>query len=99
MAYFKLSLLSLSDRLDVNSNVACYASTISEFMSQRDEYQQRIKNNLIKKNGEEKENFIPPISANDFSSSYTYDEKFSIHLNAQKELTFSMDKNVFRADR
>ena len=100
MAYFKLSLLSLSDRLDVNSNVAFYANTISEFMSQRDEYQQRVKNNLVKKSEDEKkEDFSSPISTNNFSSSYTYDEKFSIHLNAQKELTFSMDKNVFRADR
>lgn len=99
MAYFKLSLLSLSDRLDVNSNVAFYASTISEFMSQRDEYQQRIKNSLVRKDEEEETSIVSPIQTNNFSSSYTYDEKFSVHLNAQKELTFSMDKNVFRADR
>ena len=42
--------------------------------------------------------YTTPYQTSNKNVCYTYNEKFSIHQNAQKELTFSMDRNILNND-
>ena len=57
-------------------------NTISEFFSQEQEYKSN-KENLLN---------------SEFSFCYTYNEKFSVHKHAQKELSFSMNEKILYND-
>lgn len=82
MAYFKLSLLDYTKTtVQDNGLVKFLPSVISEFYSQSEEYASNKKTNLA----EHKNSFC-----------YTYDENLSLHTNAQKELTFSINRMVMK---
>lgn len=73
MAYFKLSLLTLSipvGKTRDGFDIEYFSNTISEYSSQ-----------------DQSKNFC-----------YSYNEQFSTHTNAQKELTFSMDRMLMKGD-
>lgn len=82
MAYFKLSLLDYTKTtVQDNGLVKFLPSVISEFYSQSEEYASNKETNLA----EHKNSFC-----------YTYDENLSLHTNAQKELTFSINQMVMK---
>lgn len=87
MAYFKISLLTPRYK---NSDIYFIEDAITEWDSPLKEY------SLVTE--EEKEAGIHkhPLSFN--IHSLTYNEKFTKHQNGQKELTFSMNKNIARQD-
>ena len=91
MAYFKLSLLSKAyDESDKNRYIE---NTISEFYSNdtREELlQYKVENNLHYP--------LPDTLDNVYTKTYTYNEKLSTHQQAQKELTFSLDKMIIEDD-
>jgi hypothetical protein len=87
MAQFQLKLLTST--LQGGANTGTYSSIfletpITEFYSQEDAYLDKLRIDEV---------------ANPFSTKntfcYTYNEAVSLHQNAQKELTFSMDRKVF----
>ena len=77
MIHFKLSLLSTTVSNNRLTNVKYSVLPISEFYDQNYIYQHN------KKSVENKS-----FSTQKHSFSYTYDEKLSLHQNAQEELTF-----------
>lgn len=84
MAQFKIYLLNL--RANESEFTPRYSAIpISEF------------NNTYTQNDKR---YTATISQNNYSNfCYTYDEQFSLGQNAQKTLSFSMNKNVIRVDR
>ena len=86
MSYFKISLLTPQI---THGRMQYLESTISEFFNQSYEF------NSI--NDQEK---AEDVFANSNISSfcYTFNEKFEIHKNAQKQLTFSITKYIFIND-
>lgn len=82
MAYFKLSLLDYTKTtVQDNGLVKFLPSVISEFYSQSEEYASNKEINL---------------ASHKNSFCYTYDENLSLHTNAQKELTFSINRMVMK---
>lgn len=87
MIHFKLSLLSTTVSNNRLTNVKYSVLPISEFYDQNYIYQHN------KRSAENKS-----FSTQKHSFSYTYDEKLSLHQNAQKELTFSMSNKIHNQD-
>lgn len=79
MASFILKLLTPT----VSNGFSFLESTISEFYSQEDEYNNTNENTIENRHR---------------SFCYTFNEKLSLHKNAQKELSFSMLKNIWLGD-
>lgn len=89
MAKFKLYLITTKS---INNSGSSY---VTEYLKQPiSEFSSSLKDNI--KNDQ-------PYAASKFSYEntfcYTYNEKFSIHMHAQKELTFSLDRYFTREDR
>ena len=87
MAQFQLKLLTST--LQGGANTGTYSSIfletpITEFYSQEDAYLDKFRIDEVTN---------PFSTKNTFC--YTYNEALSLHQNAQKELTFSMDRKVF----
>lgn len=83
MAKFKIQFLVLHSNT-TNSSLHYLAQTISEF------------NNFYASDANDPYAF----SLNQKNTfCYTYNEKLSLHKNAQKDFTFSMDRYIFRDDR
>ena len=112
MAKFKLYLMSL--RGSESEFSPCYSlMPISEFNTQYNSYDgmQELRNqsldwdSYIANRGSVANNSWPyaktttAIFTQDQSFTYTSNEKFQIHQNSQRSLTFTMYRNVIRADR
>lgn len=82
MAYFKLTLLNLTDN-QTGNNVSYIPQTISEFYSQSIEFNSRQKEDL---------------NEHKFSYCYSYDEKITLKQNGQKDLSFSMNRMILKND-
>lgn len=80
MAYFKLSLLDYTNSETVNA-LKFLPSVVSEFYSQSTEQASKRDQDFA----QHKQSFC-----------YTYNESFSLHTNAQKELTFSIDRMILK---
>ena len=90
MAQFQIKLLTSALNGSANSgNFSNFflETPITEFYSQESTYLDRLNIDPITSRQ------IPFSSKNTFC--YTYDESLSMHQNAQKELTFSMDRKIF----
>lgn len=90
MAQFQIKLLTSALNGSANSgNFSNFflETPITEFYSQETTYLDRLNIDPITSRQ------IPFSSKNTFC--YTYDESLSMHQNAQKELTFSMDRKIF----
>ena len=85
MAKFKISLItSINGNKDI-SNLSDQSTFIPTVISNYNSQVQYTNHKLARAN-----------SKNSFS--YTYEEKLSIHQNAQKELTFKMDRKLLLHD-
>lgn len=85
MAQFKLFLLTPSSSGDINS-VEFLKTTISEFYSNNTQIEDVDFSS------------ISTLTSNKTSYCYSFNEKFSIHTNGQKELNFSMLRKVWLGD-
>lgn len=84
MAQFKIYLLTpsvvdVNEENSFNQRTSYLKTTISEFYSQQEEFNKGIKTLTDQKN----------------TYTFTFDEKIAFHKNAQKELTFSMLRNIW----
>lgn len=93
MAYFKLSLLTkVYDLYNENKYIK---NVISEF------YGNNKKEELLKyENSSHSDSFVnETINMTDvYTKAYSYNEKLSLHQQGQKDLTFSLDKNILDDD-
>ena len=84
MAQFKIYLLTpsvvdVNEENSFNQRTSYLKTTISEFYSQKEEFNKGVKDFENQKN----------------TFTFTFDEKIAFHKNAQKELTFSMLRNIW----
>ena len=84
MAQFKIYLLTpsvvdVNEENSFNQRTSYLKTTISEFYSQQEEFNNGVKDLKNQKN----------------TFTFTFDEKIAFHKNAQKELTFSMLRNIW----
>ena len=89
MAQFQIKLLT-SAMSGANSGTfsnLLLETPITEFYSQEKAYLDKFNIDPLT------DRQVPFTSKNTFC--YTYDESFAMHQNAQKELTFSMDRKIF----
>jgi hypothetical protein len=106
MAKFKIFLMSLRNNTELFPKYSLMP--ISEFNSKYYEYDatqkipiQPSELELIenKEGYRNKRQYSSAVFEQNNTFGYTYDEKFQIHQNTQRTLTFSMDRNVIRTDR
>ena len=96
MAYFKLALLT--SQFENNQNILLQ-DVISEFNTQENVYNSKKAEedpSIETYNLEERTNYS--LKNRKYSFCYSYNEKFSLTQNAQKTLTFNMDKFIVKED-
>lgn len=96
MAYFKIYLLTTDTNTD-RGTTSFLQTPISEFYSQNQTFNSR-QQYLINNNNQWVENNQFAISNQLNTYCFTFNEKLSIHTNGQKDLSFSMTKNVWLDD-
>jgi len=90
MAYFKLSLLTKAyDQDNLNKYIK---NVISEF------YSNNVNQDLLQYEKENNTKNLKDNLTNIYTKTYTYNEKLNIHQQAQKDLTFSLDKMILDDD-
>lgn len=85
MAYFKIELLT-------SNNGKYLRNIITEFSNQ-------VKNSVSSTSTISTETNPLKAAYNNYNSAFTYDEKFEIHQNGQKQLTFTMDSTIYKSGR
>lgn len=107
MAKFKIYLMSLRSNSDDFSSTYSLMP-ISDFYTQYNEYdaiekapiQPSVLSSLDNSDGyRDKHHYFTANFMQNNSFCYSYDEKFQIHQNTQRTLTFSMNRDVVRGDR
>lgn len=99
MAKFQLYLLNMNSSSETTSFKISSKIPISIFKTEVSQYEDNLNsywNNFNDVNTKDRQ--TATISQQD-SFCYTYDEKFQIHQNTQRTLTFSMNKDIIRDDR
>ena len=93
MANFKISLLTTVSEDNTSGFIA---APICDYTSQERSHKS-ISGDSLKHSGTDIED-INPVNTEINSYCYTYNEKFSSHQNAQKDLSFSMDRKLLQHD-